>query len=33
VNRQKSLFEQQTNGQNGGGFAKYLVFVGVSHRL
>jgi len=33
VNRQKSLFEQQTNGVNGGGFAKYLVFVGYSHSL
>jgi hypothetical protein len=33
VNREKSLFEAQTNGVNGGGFAKYLVFVGFTHRL
>jgi hypothetical protein len=33
VNREKSLFEQRTNGLNGGGFAKYLVFAGYSHRF
>jgi hypothetical protein len=33
VNRQKSLYEQRTNGTNGGGFAKYLVFASYSHRL
>lgn len=33
VNRQKSLFEQRTNGLNAGGFAKYLVFASYSHRL
>jgi len=33
VNRQKSLLEQRTNGLNGGGFAKYLIFAGYSHRF
>jgi hypothetical protein len=33
VNRKKSLFEQRTNGLNGGGFAKYLVFASYSHHL
>jgi hypothetical protein len=33
VNRMKSVFEQRTNGVNGGGFAKYLVFASYSHRL
>jgi hypothetical protein len=33
VNRQKSLYEQRTNGVNGGGFAKYLLFASYSHRL
>ena len=33
VNRQKSLFEQRSNGLNGGGFAKYLVFASYSRRL
>ena len=33
VNRQKSLLEQRTNGVNGGGFAKYLLFASYSHRL
>lgn len=33
VNRQKSLFEQRTNGTNGGGFAKYLIFASYSHRI
>jgi hypothetical protein len=33
VNRMKSELEQRTNGVNGGGFAKYLVFAGYSHRL
>jgi len=33
VNRQKSLFEQRTNGLNGGGFAKYLIFASYSHRI
>jgi hypothetical protein len=33
VNREKSLQEQATNGLNGGGFAKYLVFAGITHRL
>ena len=33
VNREKSLLEQKTNGVNGGGFAKYLVFASYSHRL
>jgi hypothetical protein len=33
VNRQKSLFEQRTNGLNGGGFAKYLVFASYSYRM
>jgi hypothetical protein len=32
VNRKKSLFEQRTNGLNGGGFAKYLVFASYSYR-
>jgi hypothetical protein len=33
VNREKSLYEQRTNGTNGGGFAKFLVFASYSHRL
>ena len=33
VNRHKSLYEQRTNGVNGGGFAKYLVFASYMHRL
>lgn len=33
VNRQKSLLEQRTDGVNGGGFAKYLVFASYTHRL
>jgi hypothetical protein len=33
VNRQKSLLERRTNGVNGGGFAKYLVFASYSRRL
>ena len=33
VNRQKSLYEQRTNGLNAGGFARYLVFASYSHRL
>jgi hypothetical protein len=33
VNRQKSLFEQRTNGLNAGGFAKYLVFASITRRL
>lgn len=33
VNREKSLFEAATNGVNGGGFAKYLVFASYSRRL
>jgi hypothetical protein len=33
VDRRKSLLEQRTNGINGGGFARYLVFASYSHRL
>lgn len=33
VNREKSLLEQRTDGTNGGGFAKFLVVAGYSHRL
>ncbi len=33
VDRKKSLFEQKTNALNGGGFAKFLVFVSYAHRL
>jgi hypothetical protein len=33
VNRMKSELEQRTNGVNGGGFAKYLIFAGYSLRL
>jgi len=33
ANRQKSLLEQRTNGLNGGGFAKYLIFASYSYRL
>ena len=34
VNRKKSVLEQNTvNGLNGGGFAKYLVFLSYTHRL
>lgn len=33
VNRKKSLLEARTNGQNGGGFAKYLVFASYAYRL
>lgn len=33
VNRLKSLYEQQNNGVNGGGFAKYLIFASYSRRL
>jgi len=33
VNRMKSVYEQHTNGVNGGGFAKYLLFASYSHRL
>jgi len=33
VDRQKSLLEQHTNEINGGGFAKYLVFLSYTHRL
>ncbi len=33
VNRMKSLLEERTNGVNGGGFAKYLVFGSYSYRL
>jgi hypothetical protein len=33
VNRQKSVFEQRTNGLNAGGFAKYLVFLSYTHRI
>ena len=33
VNRVKSLYEQQHNTVNGGGFAKYLVFASYSRRL
>jgi hypothetical protein len=33
VNRTKSLYETQTNGVNGGGFAKYLVFASYSRRI
>lgn len=33
VNRMKSELEQRTNGLNGGGFAKYLIFAGYSHRI
>ena len=33
VDRQKSLYEQRTNGLNAGGFARYLVFASYSHRL
>ncbi len=33
VNRMKSELEQRTNAVNGGGFAKYLIFAGYSHRL
>ena len=33
VNREKSVFEQRTNGVNGGGFAKYLVFASYSRRI
>jgi hypothetical protein len=33
VNRVKSLYEQETNGVNAGGFAKYLVFASYSRRL
>ena len=33
VNRTKSLFEEQNNRLNAGGFAKYLVFASYSHRL
>jgi hypothetical protein len=33
VNRMKSVYERRTNGVNGGGFAKYLVFASYSHRL
>ena len=33
VNRQKSVLEQRSDGVNGGGFAKYLVFLSYTHRL
>ena len=33
VNRQKSVFEERTNGLNAGGFAKHLVFASYTHRL
>jgi len=33
VNRRKSLLEEKTNGLNGGGFARYLVFLGYTYRL
>jgi hypothetical protein len=33
VNRQKSVLEQNTNGTNGGGFAKYLIYASYSYRL
>jgi hypothetical protein len=33
VNRMKSVYERRTNGVNGGGFAKYLVFASYSHRM
>lgn len=33
VNRQKSVFEERTNGLNAGGFAKYLVFASYAHRF
>ena len=33
VNRMKSLLERQSTAVNGGGFAKYLVFAGYSHRF
>lgn len=33
VNRVKSELEQRTNAVNGGGFAKYLIFAGYSHRF
>jgi hypothetical protein len=33
VNRMKSELEQRTNTLNGGGFAKYLIFAGYSHRV
>ena len=33
VERKKSVLEQNTNGVNGGGFAKYLVFAGYTYRL
>jgi len=33
VNRMKSMYERRTNGVNGGGFAKYLVFASYSHRM
>ena len=32
VNRQKSVLEQATNGTNGGGFAKYVVFAAYTYR-
>ena len=33
VIRTKSLFEEKTNGLNGGGFAKYLAFASYSRRI
>jgi hypothetical protein len=33
VNRFRSNYEVKTNGLNGGGFAKYLVFASYSRRL
>jgi hypothetical protein len=33
VDREKSVQEQRSGGLNGGGFAKYLVFLSYTHRL
>jgi hypothetical protein len=33
VNRFKSLYERRTNGLNGGGFAKYLIFASYARRI
>ena len=33
VNRFQSLYERKTNGLNGGGFAKYLIFASYSRRI
>jgi hypothetical protein len=33
ADRQQSVFEQQNNQHIGGGFAKFLIFAGYSHRF